>query len=504
MKKKTVERKAGVLLNISSLPGPFGIGVFGKEAKDFADKLSEMNFGYWQILPLGNIDEGNSPYTNDSSVAGNYLYIDPRGLFEDGLLSKEDVEESYYDGSPYTVDYGAVFEKKEKVLRTAFNNYRAAKDDKFTELAVSVATFVKKKKGMRKYVEFRAEKNLRGGLPWWEWRKGPAIENNALREEQEYVAFVQYYFFKQWNEIKNYVNEKNVKIIGDMPVYVAMDSCDVWSNPHLFHLDEKGLKPTKVAGVPPDYFSKDGQLWGNPLYNWEKMKEENYKWWADRLEAALEIYDVLRIDHFRGLASYWAVPARAKTAKNGHWEKGPGQDLFDSVRKKYKDGEIIAEDLGVYGEDVVSLLKTTGFAQMRVVQFGFDGDRFNNHLPHNYPVNCVAYLGTHDNTTLLGWLWDISEEERKYVLRYCGYRGDNWQEGGYWSESCRAVTEAVWKSPARLTVIALQDMCGFGNDTRMNIPGVGENNWRYRATEETIEKIDVAYFAEINRVFGRD
>ncbi len=502
------ERKAGVLMNISSLPGPFGIGVFGKEAKAFADKIAEMKFSHWQILPLGTLDEGNSPYASDSAFAGNFLYIDPRGLLDLGLIDVNDLYDCIYEGSPYTVDYGFVFEKKNIVLRKAFSNYKklcAAGEEVGKIISEEIKSFVLKNKWVKKYSEYRANKVLYNNVPWWEWKKLPEVNKEDLRTEEEFAVFVQYLFFKQWAEVKEYANSKGIKIIGDMPVYVALDSCDVWANPVLFVLDDKNEKPLKVAGVPPDYFSEDGQLWGNPIYDWAEMKAQNYKWWGDRLGAALKLYDVLRIDHFRGLASYWAVPAKATTAKKGKWEKGPGQDLFDAVRKKYKDGDIIAEDLGVYGEDVVSLLKTTGFAQMRVVQFCYDETKDSTHLPHNYPKNSVAYVGTHDNNTLFGWLWDATEEERNFVLRYCGYQGygDDWRTGGYYSKSCRAVIEAVWKSPSRLAIISLQDMCGFGSDTRMNVPGVGVQNWRYRATKDTIDGIDSDYFAEINDIFGR-
>ena len=501
--QKTHIRKAGVLMNISSLPGPFGIGVFGEEAFYFVDKLAEMKFGFWQILPLGNLDYGNSPYASDSAFAGNYRYIDPRQLFEEGLLSEEELEECKYQGSPYTVDYGFVYESRGIMLKKAFANYKALSEEDAKPIAAEIRAFVRKNGWIKKYAEFTAHKNLCGMVSWWEWSSMPKPGKDELKYEAEFVTFVQYLFFKQWDKVKKYANSKGIKIIGDMPVYVAMDSCDVWANPELFQLDEDGIKPLQVAGVPPDYFSEDGQLWGNPLYDWKKMKETGYKWWGDRLEAALKMYDVLRIDHFRGLASYWAVPAGDKTARGGHWEEGPGQDLFDAVKDRYKNGEILAEDLGVYGQDVVDLLNSTGFAQMRVIQFAFDETRDSVHLPQNYPVNSIAYVGTHDNNTMLGWLYDATPEERDFALKYCGFRDGNWGEGGYYSKSCRAFIEAVWKSPARYAVVAVQDMCGFGSDTRMNMPGVEELNWRYRATKETLDSIDTAYFAEINDIFGR-
>ena len=480
------DRKAGVLLHISSLPGPFGIGVFGEEAKQFAEKLAAMGFHYWQILPLGTLDVGNSPYAGDSAFAGNPLFIDPRGLVKDGLVTEADAAECIYKGSPYTADYEFVFRTREVLLRKAFSNF-CTKKAAFCELAEEIAQFEKEQPWLTKYAQYKAQKN------------GKA--SDAL--EMQYVVFVQYLFFKQWQEIKRCVNAKGIKIIGDMPIYVAMDSCDVWADPSLFQLDPETGKPVQIAGVPPDYFSEDGQLWGNPLYDWKEMAARGYDWWRERIAYALQLYDVLRIDHFRGLAEYWAVPADAESAKEGHWEDGPGMALFDALRDVYEDGELIAEDLGVFGEKVTDLLRETGVSGMRVVQFGFDESKNSTHLPHRYPENCVAYVGTHDNNTLLGWLWEASAEERAFALRYCGFRGENWGEGGRNSSSCRAIIETVWRSAARIVMISVQDMCGFGSDTRMNIPGVGEGNWRYRIDQNTIDGIDADYFAEINEVFGR-
>ena len=288
-----------------------------------------------------------------------------------------------------------------------------------------------------------------------------------------------------------------------MPVYVSMDSADVWSGVDNFKIDKDTFIPAEVAGVPPDYFSEDGQLWGNPLYDWEAMERNGFQWWKSRLAAELKMYDIVRIDHFRGLASYWAVPFGSKTAKNGEWKKGPAMKLFNAVSDVYSDGEIIAEDLGLFGEDVIQLLEDTGFPGIRVIQFGFDGSSENEHLPHNYKNNLIACLGTHDNNTLLGWLYELGDSERKYVFDYCGFQGDNWGEGGYYAPACRKIIETVWRSCADTVIIAFQDMCGFGSDARMNIPGVPDLNWRVRTTSETLRSIDKEYFKKLNRIFGR-
>ncbi len=498
------KRQAGVLLNISSLPGPFGIGVFGREAKSFIDVISTAGFKIWQILPLGSLDAGNSPYASDSAFAGNYLYIDPRFLVEKKLISKHEMETCIYRGSPYTCDYEFAFETRKAILEKAFKRISS-------DVLVLIDKFAKENEWIEEYSLFRAVKNHFDGDAWWKWPKEYSDYKSCVARKSEfdekmlYYKFEQFLFFLQWKEIKEYANSKGVKIVGDMPVYMAPDSCDVWANIDLFQIDKTTFKPEQVAGVPPDYFSEDGQLWGNPLYDWKKMEQENFSWWVKRIGFALSIYDTVRIDHFRGLASYWSVPADAKTAKEGHWEDGPGQKLFDAVTKKYKDASIIAEDLGAYGEDVIYLLKSTGFPGMRVVQFGFDpgSGNENSHLPHNYTNNCYAYVGTHDNNTLLGWLWGATDDERSYALKYCGFRGEDWGEGGYRSESCRSIIETVWRSAADVAIISFQDMCGFGSDARMNIPGVPELNWRYRTTADTISQMDAVYFKDINYLFGR-
>ena len=499
----TENRTAGVLCNISSLPGPYGVGCFGEEARAFIDLLHEMNFRWWQVLPFNPLDSMNSPYTSPSAFAGNLLYIDPRDLLRRGLVTPEEEAANRWDGSPYTAAYDFAKERRRSLLKTAFSRVNNA-------LRAEVRAFADKTAWLPDFALYMAVKEANDEKPWWEWPDDCAdfARCAARREEYRDTAafweFTQYLFFTEWEELHTYAREKGIGVLGDMPVYVALDSADVWSHTGLFQLDPDAHRPTKVAGVPPDYFSADGQLWGNPLYDWAAMKRDGYRWWVYRIGAALTIYDRVRIDHFRGLASYWAVPADAKTAKEGAWEPGPGQALFDAVAKAYPAPAIIAEDLGVFGEDVTALLESTGFPGMRVVQFGFDPDGDSTHLPHNYPFNCLAYIGTHDNNTLLGWLWEASPAERAFALRYCGFEGENWGEGGYQSPSCRKIIETVWRSAARTAVIAFQDLCGFGSDARMNIPGVPESNWRVRTTAETLAGIDKAYYKEINRLYRRD
>lgn len=497
------KRGAGVLLHISSLPSPYGIGVFDENAKHFADRIAEMGFTYWQVLPLCPTDDSGSPYCSPSAFAGNYMFIDPKQLKDMGLVTDDDVSDNIFDGTPYTAQFEFAKEHRLKLLKKAFLGI----DE---NLAKEIKEFELNNPWLTDYSLYMAIKEIENEKPWWEWSDEHAhyyrcIENiYSYEDKAAFWKFVQYIFYKQWNEIKKYANQKGIAIIGDMPIYVAMDSVDVWSNLPMFLIDEKTLKTEKVAGVPPDYFSEDGQLWGNPIYDWKSMKKDGYGWWLMRLEQSLKTYDTVRIDHFRAFASYWEIPADSDTAKVGEWVDGPGMDLFGTVFEKFgNDVPIIAEDLGVFGEDVVKLLEDTHFPGMKVIQFGFDPNSDSSHLPHNAEKNSINYVGTHDNNTLLGWLWEASEDERKFALDYCHFKGDNWGEGGYYSQSCRSIIEAVWQSASNLAIISLQDMCGFGSDARMNMPGVAEKNWRFRTTTETIDNIDRDYFIHINSMYRR-
>lgn len=496
------KRGAGVLLHISSMPSPYGVGVFGGEIRNFIDKLCYMGFTYWQVLPFNPLDDANSPYCSPSAFAGNYLFINPERLCDMGLITKEEVKLNIYDGSPYTAAYEFASERRLETLKKAFSNIT-------DEIKSEIHKFEKKNAWLDDYAVYMAVKEQENNKPWYEWSNNHSHYETCKKkhaysdESVSFWKFVQYVFFEQWAEIKEYANKKGIAVIGDMPIYVAMDSADVWSNLPLFLIDKKTLAAEQVAGVPPDYFSENGQLWGNPIYDWSEMKRDGYSWWISRLKSALKTYDVVRIDHFRAFASYWEVPADSETAKTGRWRKGPGIDLFNRVFEVFPDPPIIAEDLGIYGEDVIRLLEDTGFPGMKVVQFGFDPNSDSSHMPHNAVQNSINYVGTHDNNTILGWLWEASEEERGFALDYVGFNGDNWGDGGYRSPSCRKIIETVWKSSSNVAVISLQDMCGFGSDARMNIPGVPEENWRFRTTEDTINGIDFDYFRNINATFRR-
>ena len=496
-------RASGVLMPVSSLPGRFGCGTFGEDARRFVRAVKEMGFSYWQVLPLNPPDPHGSPYASASAFAVSTLYIDPDTLAREGLISPADVEAAAFSGSPYTADYAFSKAAHETLLRRAFANAPQA-------LLERVRAFCGEHRWCTDYARFCALHRAFGGKPWYEWpapfadyaRAADAMDD-ALKRETRFYEFGQYLACTQWYALKLYANEQGVKVLGDMPFYVSADSADVWANRALFELDARTYLRKRVSGVPPDYFSADGQLWGNPLYDWAAMEKDNYRWWCDRLKEARTLYDTIRIDHFRAFASYWAVDAAADSAREGVWEKGPGMRLFDTLYAAFGELPIVAEDLGTYGEDVTRLLEDTGFPGMRVIQFGFSPDADSTHLPHNYPQNCVAYVGTHDNTTLLAWLWEASERDRRFALDYCGFSGGNWGEGGFQSPACRRVIETVWRSGAKLAVIAFQDLCGFGSDARMNVPGKAQGNWLFRTTQETIDQIDKAYYQKINRLFKR-
>ena len=491
-------RTSGILMPIFSLPSKYGIGTLGK------DFLKKSGQSWWQILPLNPTNFGDSPYQSFSSAAGNPYFIDLDMLSENGLLLPEEYRDVDFGDDPASVDYGKIYINRFPVLKKAYGRFKLNIPQSFRDFCE------KERDWLDEYALFMALKDTFSGKTWHEWDEPLRFrEPSALMKAREqysddidFYRFIQYEFYRQWRMLKEYANVNGIGIIGDMPIYVADDSADIWSSPEQFDLDDE-LVPKSVAGCPPDPFAEDGQLWGNPLYDWDAMETDNFSWWKNRLRFELKMYDIVRIDHFRGLASYWAVPFGSKTAKNGKWKDGPGMKLFNAVSDVYKDGEIVAEDLGLFGEDVIKLLEDTGFPGIRVIQFGFDGDSNNEHLPHNYQNNLVACLGTHDNNTLLGWLYELDESTRQSVFDYCGFSGSNWGEGGYHAPACRKVIECVWRSCADTVIIAFQDLCGFGSDARMNIPGVPELNWRVRTTSETINSIDKEYFKKLNRIFGR-
>ncbi|MGN1097472.1 MAG: 4-alpha-glucanotransferase, partial [Clostridia bacterium] len=347
-----------------------------------------------------------------------------------------------------------------------------------------------------------------GMRAWTEWpedirlRRPEALERcrAELSEDIRLFTYIQYLFFRQWEDLRSYARERGVGIIGDLPIYVAMDSADVWADPRAFQLDERNV-PAEVAGVPPDYFTADGQLWGNPLYDWDAMKKDGYSWWVRRIENSLRLYDAVRIDHFRGFSAYWEVPVD-KSAKFGEWKKGPGMDLFSTLAKAHPNAAIIAEDLGDIDDDVIKLVKDSGFPGMGVMQFAYISDEDNPHLPHNYTKNTVAYTGTHDNNTILGWLWESNPGSRQYALDYCGFTGD-WGVGGPESPVIRCILRTLWRSGAAVTIVPIQDLCGFGGDCRMNKPGVADGNWNFRVTKEALDSIDAAGIRGITELYRR-
>ena len=495
-----LNRSGGVLLNISSLPSKYGIGGFGAETEKFADFLIESGFHYWQTLPVTTVGTGWSPYSGTSAFAGNFMCVDPDRLVRDGLISREDAEKARYD-YPYAVDYAFCSGSKRALLRRAFANFgdRASLDG-----------YEARTPWLRDYALFMAIKDAHGGAPWWEWeekyRRASVSRKEELKNEfsegYRYYVFEQYIFDAQWREVRRMLAEKKIRLIGDMPMYVSLDSADVWGDPSQFKLDEN-MAPTEVAGVPPDYFSEDGQLWGNPLYDYGKMRKDGFGWWLGRFDRMAELYDVLRIDHFRAFSAYWAVDANAVTAKEGKWRKGVGKELFAEVFKKHSPDSFIAEDLGIIDDDVNELLAHTGLPCMRVMQFGFeDGDSI--HLPHNFSRNCVGYTATHDNNTSLGWMYSLPENILDYMLRYIECDRSKWGGGGYDCQATKLFIRRLIASCCRLAIVPFQDLCGYGADCRMNTPGVADGNWTFRATDEALGSVDRGYFHYINCLYGRN
>lgn len=475
-----MDRKSGVLMHISSLPGKFSCGSFGEAAKKFADLLQECGFSYWQVLPFCPADDYNSPYSSYSTFAGNPFFVDIPTLYKKGLITEDEYTDAMQK-SPYLCEFDRLRKERYTLLMAAS---KRLKNKAFVE------AFIKENPHIESFCEFMALKEANAKLPWQEWK---------IKEYDEDILFmwqfIQYEFFTQWAEIKDYVNKKGISLIGDIPFYVSMDSADVYANPDMFMLDTKG-KPTSVAGVPPDYFCKDGQLWGNPLYNWDNMKKDRFTWWKERIASMLKLFDGVRIDHFRAIESFWSVPADEKTAINGKWIKGPGTALTDAIKSVAGDKLIIAEDLGDITEEVNELVKLSGFPGMRVFQFGFFGGD-STHRPHNYINNTVAYSGTHDNNTLLGYLWELDDNTRKEMLEYCGYSDSDWNKG------FDSMVRTIWRSAAGLTILPLQDLLKYGSDTRINTPGLANGNWCFRITEEQLDSIDKEYFKKLNKLYFR-
>ncbi len=477
-----MRRRSGILMHISSLYGDHSVGSFGRNALDFIDFLAGNGFSAWQVLPFTVTDEYNSPYKSFSAFGGNPYFIDLETLFDDGLLTREELDGAR-QATPYYCEFDRLAKERLPLLRKA---YRRMKDfDK-------VGEFIASHPRLEAFCRFMTLREQNGGKRWQEWTQNEVTDGETLGMWQ----FIQYEFFTQWAKVKEYANSKGVIIIGDIPIYVSDDSCDVWENRKLFQIDERGY-PSRVAGVPPDYFAEDGQLWGNPLYDWDEMKKDGFAWWRERMDHTLEMFDGVRIDHFRAIESYWSVASDETTAKNGKWVKGPGMDFVNAVKAGHEDKLTIAEDLGDITDEVRALVEESGFPGMRIFQFGFLDGSDSIHMPHNYIRNSIAYSGTHDNNTLFGFLWESPEDVRRRALDYCGF------PGGDWGGATPLLLRSIFASVSELAVIPVQDFLMYGSDTRLNTPGVAEGNWSYRVTKEQLLGADCGFFRSLNNIYKR-
>lgn len=480
-------RRSGILLPVSSIPSEYGIGTFSKQAYKFIDLLERAGQSYWQILPLGPTGYGDSPYQSFSTFAGNPYYIDLESLIEEGYLTREDCDQCDFGDDERYIDYEKIYLSRFKVLRTAFDNSHIEEDKEFQ-------TYVEENGyWLEDYALYMAVKNSFGGKSWSEWdedirlRKPDAMKKylEEYAEEVEFFKFQQYLFAKQWTALKAYANKKKVRIIGDIPIYVAFDSADTWANPELFQLDDT-LTPIAVAGCPPDAFSATGQLWGNPLYRWEYHRETGYAWWMKRIAYCYKLYDVVRIDHFRGFDEYYSIPYGDETAEFGHWEKGPGYDIFKTMKAQLGNKAVIAEDLGFLTDTVIKLVKKTGYPGMKILQFAFDSREESDYLPHNYGKNSIVYTGTHDNDTTMGWYTKLNRKDKAFARKYLDIRSS---KDVQW-----VFIRAAMASVADTCVIPMQDYLGLGTEARINVPSTLGTNWKWRMlrgefTEELAERI---------------
>ena len=475
------ERAAGILMPISSLPSEYGIGCFSKSAYEFVDWLKGAGQSYWQILPLGPTSYGDSPYQSFSTFAGNPYFISLDELIEEGVLTRAECEKVNWGKAKGSIDYEKIYKGRYPLLRKAYERSKISENPEYQKFVNENSWW------LSDYALFMAVKDRFDGVEWKLWaddiklRWGPAMDyyREELYFDIEFHQYMQFKFYEQWMQLKTYANKKGIQIIGDIPIYVAMDSADTWAHPELFQLDEENV-PVAVAGCPPDGFSATGQLWGNPLYRWGYHKETGYQWWISRLAYVFRLYDVVRIDHFRGFDEYFSIPYGAETAVDGHWEKGPGMDLFWKVREALGEKPVIAEDLGYMTDSVKRLVEESGYPNMKVIEFAFDERDTGNasdYLPHNYPRNCVVYTGTHDNETLLSWLEDITPAERRQVRKYL----NNFKDSG--KELCDDLICLVMQSVANLCIVPMQDYLGLDNSARMNQPSTLGKNWKWRLKE---------------------
>ena len=489
-------RKCGVLMPVSSLPSRFGIGGFSKEAYDFVDFLAEGGQSLWQILPLGPTGYGDSPYQSFSTFAGNPYYISLDALIEQGLLTEEECEAADYGDHPNYVNYEKIYNSRFALLRKAFNRVDIENDTNYKKFVEDQSAWLKD------YAMYMAIKDSLGGVAWIEWdedirlRKPAAMAHyeETLKEDIAFYSYLQYLFATQWSALKAYANGKGINIIGDIPIYVAFDSADTWANPELFQLDEENI-PTAVAGCPPDAFSATGQLWGNPLYRWDYHEKTGFAWWIRRLAYCFTIYDVVRIDHFRGFDEYWAIPYGDPTAEFGRWEKGPGYALFEAMKKALGNREVIAEDLGFLTPSVLKLVKKTGYPGMKVLQFAFDSREESDYLPHNYTHNCVVYTGTHDNDTVMGWIPAMSRKDLAFAKKYIGVKRT--------SDICSNLIRMAYASVADTAIIPIQDYLELGSEARINTPSTLGGNWEWRMSAQDCTSQLAARMLELATVYGR-
>jgi 4-alpha-glucanotransferase len=487
-------RRSGILLHPTSLPGRFGIGDMGPEAYRFIDWLQASGQSLWQVLPLGPTGYGDSPYQSFSSFAGNALVISPERLVEQGLLTGEDLDvvPEFPEGR---VDYATVNTWKDQVLRKAFVTFQQSNRAGFAQWATENDDW------LEDYALFMAIKEHFGGGPWKDWpagiRERAASEleryREQLRDEIEFRKFLQFQFFQQWITLRAYAHSRGVAIIGDVPIFVAHDSADVWSHRDLFYINPDGTLQVQ-AGVPPDYFSETGQLWGNPLFRWDVLASRGYDWWIERFRSILKLVDVVRLDHFRGFAGYWEIPGEAETAVSGRWQAGPGSALFHALREELGSLQIIAENLGVITPDVEEMRLEFQYPGMRILQFAFTADTSSAFLPHSYEQNTVAYTGTHDNETTRGWFDGLSDETRQWVQDYFDTTSSN---------VVHAMVRAVIASVADTAVVPLQDVLDYGNEARMNLPGRAGGNWQWRVTAGELTRDRAAWLAHLVGLYGR-
>ena len=488
-------RESGILMHITSLAGPYGVGTMGKQAFAFVDFLEKAGQSCWQILPLTPTGYGDSPYQSCSTFAGNHYLIDLENLIEEGLLEKADLEGIQWDWIETKADFGLLYNNRLNVLRKAYARFQGC--EAFDRFCAENGSW------LPDFALFMALKDKYQGQPWYSWedklkfRDPDAMWNvrQELKEEIRFYCFVQYLFYKQWNALRSYATSKNIRIIGDVPIYVPLDSVEVWSSPELFQLDES-LNPVAVAGCPPDAFSADGQLWGNPLYRWDLLEQDNFSWWIRRLGAAGKLYDMVRLDHFRGFEAYWSVPYGDNTAKNGKWIKGPGMSFMNALKEQLPELSFIAEDLGFLTQEVRDLRDNSGFPGMKVLEFAFDSREPSDYLPHTYTQNTVCYTGTHDNMTMRQWFETASPEAVAYAKEYMTL---NEQEGLVWGTIRTAMA-----SVSDLCVIQMPDYLNLGGEARMNFPGtLSDANWTWRVQDGAINDTLAGRIYGLTKLYGR-